>query len=156
MRRWEARDAEPFVAFYADADASKFVGGPIEDPDQAWQKMAEHEGHWSLVGFGNWAVEDKESGELAGCVGLWKSPAWPEHELGYWIRPTFQGRGYAQEAGREALHVAREIVKLPSLVSYVSAGNEASRRTASRLGAVPDGEIELLSFGIHTVYRHRV
>jgi RimJ/RimL family protein N-acetyltransferase len=51
--------------------------------------MAPILGHWTLKGFGYWAVEERASGAFVGCVGLWEPSGWPEVELGYWITPQY-------------------------------------------------------------------
>lgn len=153
MREWRTGDFEHYAAYYADPEMARFVGGVLTR-EQAWRKMASLAGHWSLRGYGYWAVEERDSGRFVGCVGLWQSDGWPELELGYWLAPGMQGRGYATEAGARARDYAWETVRTSSLVSYIDPDNEASKRVAVRLGANPEGTIELLDFGPHCVYRY--
>ncbi len=155
LRMWCDSDFEAYAACYADPQLARFIGG-VCDRETAWRKMAGLAGHWALRGFGYWAVEERAGGGFVGCVGLWRSDGWPEHELGYWLTPAAQGNGYGVEAGREALAFARDIVRPPSLVSYIDPRNQPSRRLAERLGARLDGRIELLAFGPHDVWRHDV
>jgi RimJ/RimL family protein N-acetyltransferase len=58
LRGWRLDDAEPFARFYADAEASRFVGGPA-DYGAAWRLMAMEAGHWVLRGYGMWVAEEK-------------------------------------------------------------------------------------------------
>src|SRR5262245_1472055 len=90
LRQWRESDFPHFARYYSDEDTSRFVGGR-KDPDQAWRHMALQAGHWTLKGFGYWAVDEKETGEFVGSVGLWQSPGWPELELGYWLLKEHQG-----------------------------------------------------------------
>lgn len=153
LRQWEARDFEPFATYYAAEETARYVGG-VSSRDQAWRRLAAQIGHWTLLGFGYWAVEEKSSGEFAGCVGLWRSAGWPELELGYWLMPSMFGKGYATEAGAASRDFAWEIVGAESLVSYIDPENEPSKRVAERLGARYEATIELLSLGPHCVYRY--
>lgn len=153
LRQWEARDFEPYAAYYADEETARYVGGAA-DRDRAWRRMASEIGHWVLRGHGNWAVEEKATGRFVGCVGLWRSAGWPELELGYWLVREAQGKGYATEAGAEARDVAFEVLGAESLVSYIDPANEPSKRVAERLGARFEWIIELLSLGPHCVYRY--
>jgi RimJ/RimL family protein N-acetyltransferase len=116
--------------------------------------MASYIGHYQLMGYSYLAVEDKASQQLIGTVGLWNSAPWPEPELGYWLLPESQGKGYGMEAGLAVKAFAQQTLKLASLVSYIDAENEPSKRLALRLGARLEGEIELLEFGPHEVYRY--
>jgi RimJ/RimL family protein N-acetyltransferase len=153
LRQWKEGDFDNFARYYADEDNARYVGGK-KDPDQAWRHMALQAGHWLLKGFGFWAVDEKDTNVFVGCAGLWRSPGWPELELGYWLVKEHQGKGYAHEACLGCIGHARETLHASSLVSYIDPRNAPSIRLAKRLGAVYDGTIELASYGPHCVYRH--
>jgi RimJ/RimL family protein N-acetyltransferase len=153
LRQWKESDFGDFARYYADEDNARYVGGQ-KDPDQAWRHMALQIGHWQLRGFGCWAVNEKETEEFVGCVGLWQSPGWPELELGYWLVKEHQGKGYALEACQRCIDYAHEVLNASSLVSYIDPRNESSIRLAERLGAVNEGTIELACYGSHCIFRH--
>ncbi len=153
LRQWKGGDFEAYAAYYAEEETARYVGGVL-DRDRAWRRMASEIGHWTLRGYGNWAIEERGTGRFVGCVGLWRSAGWPELELGYWLVPEAQGWGYATEAGAAARDFAFEVLGAESLVSYVDPENDASRRVAERLGAHFEQTIELLSHGAHHVYRY--
>jgi len=154
FRQFNEDDFETYAAYYADEKLARFIGG-VRTRDEAWRKMASLIGHWALRGFGYWAVDEKETSEFVGCVGLWHSDGWPEMELGYWIMPEMQGKGYATEAGRKCKEFAFDVVKTDSLVSYIDPENKPSIMVAKRLGATYDKMIELLQYGTSCVYRHK-
>jgi RimJ/RimL family protein N-acetyltransferase len=153
LRAWEPRHYEPFAAFWADEEASRFVGGP-RNREAAWRALAMYAGHWSLVGHGYWAVEERDGGAFVGAVGVWKSEGWPEEELGYWIVPAMQRRGYAVEAATAARDHAFAELGLDTLVSYIDPANEASRRVAGKLGARYESTIDLAGLGPHECHRY--
>ncbi len=153
FRMWKESDFETYAAYYTNPELARFVGGTMTR-EEAWRKMASAIGHWHLKGFGHWAIDEKETGDFVGCVGLWKSDGWPEMELGYWIMKNKQGMGYATEAAKRCREYAFQVLKTPSLVSYIDPGNEASKKVAERVGATYEKTMELLDFGAHCVYRH--
>jgi RimJ/RimL family protein N-acetyltransferase len=153
LRQWNEGDFRNVARYYADKDDARYVGGQ-KDADQAWRHMALQIGHWSLKGFGYWAVDRRDTDEFVGCAGLWHSPGWPELELGYWLVKEHQGKGYALEACLRCIDYAREVLKASSLVSYIDPDNEPSIRLAKRLGAAYEGTIQLTSHGSHGVFRH--
>jgi RimJ/RimL family protein N-acetyltransferase len=153
LRQWCETDFSNFARYYADEENARYVGGK-KNADQAWRHMALQIGHWALKGFGYWAVEEKQATSFVGCVGLWQSPGWPELELGYWLVKEHQGKGYATEACSRCVDYAREVLRSPSLVSYIDPANQASIRVARRLGAEYEGTIQLDTYGPHCVYRH--
>jgi len=153
LRQWTVNDFENYALFYTDDVNAKYVGGK-KDSDGAWRNLAMLIGHWQLNNFGYFAVEEKHNNTFVGCVGLWKSPGWPELELGYWLVNNAQGNGYAKEAATRCITYAKEVLKAPSLVSYIAPENQASRNLAAKLGATYHRTIELFCHGKHCVYRH--
>jgi len=153
LRPWTADDFEPFAFYYSDADDARYVGGQ-KTLDEAWRHFALLIGHWQLKGFGYWAVEEKQTGDFVGCIGLWQSAGWPELELGYWLIKQYHGKGYAYEAAFECREYAKNILHAPSLVSYIDPDNAPSIKLAEALGAKYEETIELLKHGPHGVYRH--
>ena len=153
MRQWRQDDFETYAGYYQNPETAKFVGGQMDRP-KAWRHMAALVGHWNLKGFGIWAVEEKRTSQLIGCIGLWEPEGWPELELGYWLLPVAQGKGYATEAGRRARQFGYEDLNAKTLVSYIDPRNTPSIRVAERMGARHEDTIELLDLGVHCVYRH--
>lgn len=153
LRGWRAEDFDAYARFYEDAENAKYVGGQ-RDAEKSWRSLALMIGHWELNGFGYFAVEETAGGAFVGAVGIWKSPGWPETELGYWLVREQQGKGYALEACRRCLAFAREELRAPTLVSYIAPTNEASMALARKLGARLEHTIELADHGPHGVWRH--
>jgi RimJ/RimL family protein N-acetyltransferase len=152
LRGAEPRDIEPMVAFYA-SDRSGFVGGPL-DRDGAWRQLACEIGHWTLNGFGRWMVENTETGETVGMVGLWYPPGLPEREIGWDLFEGFGGKGYATEAAQAARCYAYDVLGWTTAISLVDPDNFASARVAERVGARRDGKFEHPRFGTLHIYRH--
>jgi RimJ/RimL family protein N-acetyltransferase len=61
------------------------------------------------------------------------------HELGYWLTPDAWGRGYATEAGRAVVAIARYALGLRRLSSGHFTDNPASGRVLQKLGFRPTG-----------------
>lgn len=153
LRHWREADFDTYADYYQDEANARFVGGVCSRED-AWRRMAAVVGHWVLRGHGYWAVEDKETGNIVGSVGLWRPEGWQELELGYWLTANGQGKGYATEAGKACKDYAKDVLKSESLVSYIDPDNHASKLVAERLGARYEKTIELVTFGPHCVYRY--
>ena len=152
LRPWQGSDLDALAPFMGDREATRYIAGPLSRED-TWRRIAMFIGHWTLRGFGNWVIEEKASGALAGYGGLWMPEGWPEPELMWGLLPAFQGRGYATEAAACArTHAVREL-RLPALVSYIAPENIPSRGVAERLGAVREEAIELRG-AVVDVWRH--
>ncbi|MGX1930274.1 GNAT family N-acetyltransferase [Flagellimonas sp. 2504JD4-2] len=154
FRQWKHEDYALFSEFYKSEANARFVGG-IKNPEESWRLMSTYIGHYELNGYSYLAIDEKELGNLIGTIGLWNSDPWPEPELGYWLLPTAQGKGYGVEGGLAVKEYALETLNLKSLVSYIDTANESSKKLALRLGAKYDTTIDLLDFGPHEVYRYK-
>jgi RimJ/RimL family protein N-acetyltransferase len=146
-----ADDFETVAAFLGSPRA-RFIGGPYER-GPAWRAFAASVGAWVLQGFSYWAVEERETGRLAGAVGLQKPDDFPEIEFGWDLYDGFEGRGYATEAAVAARDWAFGPRGLPTLVSYIDPDNTRSARVAERLGARRDTAAPC-AFPGDLVYRH--
>ncbi len=152
LRGFTRADFEAFAGFFADDVATRFVGGTMTRP-RAHTVMSAFAGQWELYGLGQWAVEPKAGGGLAGFVGYINPPDWPEPEIGWTVLPQFQGCGIATEASHKA---RREIARRGGpcrLVSYIDSQNAPSIRVAEKLGAQRDGPVELRGAAVD-VWRH--
>ena len=144
-------DFAPIAAFYA-TEASRFVGGPLEERP-VWYWFSAGIGDWDLLGFGSWAIEARATGALAGLVWLNHPPGFPEREMGWLLLPGFEGRGYATEAARAVRDHAYRTLGWTTLVSYVDPANQRSCALARRLGCTEEPQAEPL-FPWDLVFRH--
>lgn len=152
LRPFRPDDAEPMIEFYADP-VSRFYGGPLER-DDAWRRFAMYPGHWTLRGYGPWAIEVVETGEYAGLAGPWYPEGWIEPEITWALVPRFHGRGYATEAAARTLQAAYELFGWRTAVSVISVENPASVAVAERLGATREAAVTY-RYGAAHLYRHR-
>jgi RimJ/RimL family protein N-acetyltransferase len=136
LREWRADDLDGYAAMSRDPEVVRHVGEP-QDRTASWRGMALHAGHWALRGYGNWAVERGEDGELLGRVGLWQPEGWPGLELGWMLARHAWGRGYATEAARAAMAWAWAELGAAELISLIRPENARSARVAERLGFRP-------------------
>jgi RimJ/RimL family protein N-acetyltransferase len=60
-------------------------------------------GHWHLRGYVQWTIVERTTGDVIGRVGLWYPEGWPDIDLGWIIRRSRWGHGFATEATRAAL-----------------------------------------------------
>jgi RimJ/RimL family protein N-acetyltransferase len=93
---------------------------------------------WTLFGHGALMFESRGTGVCLGQVGINHGPLYPETELGWYVYEEAEGKGYAFEAARALRDWARDIRRLPALVSYMDTDNRRSARLAERLGATLD------------------
>jgi [ribosomal protein S5]-alanine N-acetyltransferase len=134
LRQWRDRDLNAYARMVADPLYARFLtDGALLDRSGAWRQMALVAGHWSLRGYGQWAVELVDTGEFVGRVGPWFPEGWPGVELGWGIEPQARGKGYATEAAREALRLTWSL-STDRVISIVHEENVASIAVTNKLG----------------------
>jgi RimJ/RimL family protein N-acetyltransferase len=79
-----------------------------------------------------------EPARLIGCVGLAEMDG--EIELGYWFGREWWGRGFATEAARAVLRLAK-VLGHRQLVAGHFADNPASGRVLRKIGFAPTGRV---------------
>ncbi|GAB4188898.1 MAG: GNAT family N-acetyltransferase [Wenzhouxiangellaceae bacterium] len=133
-----------YKAFYTDAEASSFYGGPLS-VEQTWARLKADVGSWYLLGYGVWVVQDKIAGRAVGSCGFWKGKDWPI-ELTWWMLPDARGKGYATEASLAAIQFGYRQLRWNTVETYMNDENIAARNLVLKLGGVknrrqmfPDG-----------------
>jgi len=148
LRMWRKDDFEPYAKMCADPDVMRFLGGRTFDRLEAWRHMAFLVGHWQLLDYGNWAVEEKTMGDFVGRIGFMNPDGWPVFEIGWTLGRQFWGRGYATEGGRRALEYAFDELDMDHVISLIHPENKSSIRVAERLGEELEGQTELMGHDV--------
>ena len=139
LRPFREDDLDAFAALCADDEVMRWLGGTLDRP-AAWRHMATLTGHWRLRGYGRWAVEVRETGELAGHVGLWYPEGWPAIEVGWALARPAWGRGIATEAARASVDYGWSEVDLDRIIHLIDPTNERSQSVARKIGSSPTDE----------------
>lgn len=141
LRRWRASDREPFATLNADPEVMRHFPGPL-DRGQSDELVARIEAEFELRGYGLWALERRDAGELIGFTGLAAVPFeagfTPAVEIGWRLARPAWGNGYATEAARAALAFGFDRLGLDEIVSFAVPGNTRSRSVMERIGMEHD------------------
>src|SRR5271154_1101805 len=109
LRGHRVADFAECSAMWGEAEVTRFIGGRAFPKDEVWTKLLRYVGHWAVLGFGFWVLEDKTSGRFVGEVGFadFKRDIEPSlegaPEIGWVLAPWAHGPGLATEAVRAAL-----------------------------------------------------
>jgi RimJ/RimL family protein N-acetyltransferase len=125
---------------WSDPNVTKFISGRASTEHQTWMRLLSYLGHWALMGFGYWAIEEKASGDFVGEVGFMDfkreiaASMQGKPELGFALASRFHGKGYATEAVRAALAWADAHLPHRATVCLVMPENAASLRVVRKCG----------------------
>lgn len=140
LRGQVPEDFPAFAAMWADPVVTRFIGGVPLSEEEAWAKFMRIAGHWTLLGFGFWAIVDKASGKRIGEAGILdvKREIVPSFhgtpELGWGLLPSAHGKGYATEAVRAIIAWAENHFGKVRMVCIIDPDNIASLRVAHAVG----------------------
>ncbi len=140
LRGHRAGDFADCFAMWSDPEVTRNIGGKPSSRQQTWMRMLTYIGHWSLSGFGYWAIEEKATGKYIGDVGFadfrraTAASMSDVPEMGWALAAAFHGRGYATEAARAAVAWADGHVESPRTVCMIDCENAASVRVAEKCG----------------------
>ena len=148
LRQWRLEDFETYEKMCADEVIMRYIGGKTFNRIEAWRHMAYHIGHWELLGYGHFAVEEKASGKFAGRIGFLNPAGWPGFEIGWTLAREFWGKGYAIEGARRALAYAFKELDQSHVISLIHPENKASIRVAEKLGEKVEGQTEVLGIPV--------
>ncbi|MBV9989998.1 MAG: GNAT family N-acetyltransferase [Alphaproteobacteria bacterium] len=126
----------------ADPLVMRHLGkGDTLDAEEAFKGFLSMAGHWALMGYGVWQIEEKETGRRIGVTGFSEKKRPPEHpasgapEMGWSLSSSAHGKGYASEAVAAALVWARgHFGPGARVVAVISTGNDASVKVAQKNG----------------------
>jgi RimJ/RimL family protein N-acetyltransferase len=160
LRGHRPDDFPDCLAMWTEPDVTRYIGGKPSTEQQAWTRMLTYIGHWSFMGFGYWAVEDKATGRYMGDVGFADfhrdvaASMRGVPELGWALATAYHGRGYGTEAVAAAAAWGDANFETARTVCLVDCENVPSLRVAQRCGY---HEFERAPFsGRPTVFMERI
>lgn len=138
MREWGAGDSDRFYEVMNTPAVMRHLGG-VQDRG-TWNAAFERiMGFQRDYGHTFWLLERRENGELLGFCGLKRvnaegSKIAGEFEIGWRLRESAWGKGYAREAATAALDLAFGKFGAPHVVALTIRPNLESQGLMKRLG----------------------
>lgn len=140
LRGHRLDDFEACATMWAHPEVIRFIGGRAFSRSETWARLLRYHGHWALLGFGFWVVEEKGTGAFLGEVGLADfkreidPPFGDTPEMGWALAPAAHGRGVASEAVAAAAAWGDAHLRSDRFVCIISPENGASIRVAEKTG----------------------
>lgn len=124
---------------WADPIVTRHFGKSFTE-EEAWTRFLRYAGHWSLLRFGYWVVEDKATGAFIGEIGFadykrdLESPVKHLPEIGWVLASESHGKGYATEAVRAAVAWGDRHFETSQTTCLIHPANLPSIRVAEKCG----------------------
>lgn len=158
LRDWlPDEQAEQALLIYGDPVVMRYIGtgATAEGVDEVRCRLHKRNAHIAKLnnGTGFWAIVDKRS-EILGTVILKQLPDASEQltqdwEVGWHLKRSAWGNGYATEAARAVLNYGFKTLKLPIIYAVANPENQASIRVMQRLAMSPLGRTHKY-YGVET------
>ena len=150
LRRFTSADAANLLSLDGDPQVMRFLTGTTRSLAQIRDEVLPDLAgcHLRYPGFGYWAAESRAGGQFIGWFGLRPvTPTgdaiehWPDADgdtgvasLGYRLRRSAWGQGYATEGARALVRLAFTGLGLREVVATTMAVNTGSRRVMEKAG----------------------
>lgn len=140
LRGCRADDFAPWFAMSRLSAFHRYFSAEPMPAEEVWKLLLRSAGHWVVLGYGFWAVEEKASGQFVGAIGFLnlkrdiEPPLGDAPEIGWVLAPAVHGLGYASEAVTAALVWAAGHFGPVRTVCLIHPENEASLRLAAKFG----------------------
>ncbi|MGG4607201.1 GNAT family N-acetyltransferase [Providencia sp. Me31A] len=147
LSKHKVEDFPALTQLWAAESMVRYIGGIPSTERESWMRMLAYGGLWPLLGFGYWAVREKDTRKYVGDLGFADFHRMVEPkvtgipEAGWVISPEFQGKGYATEAMQAALVWLKGQNKYRQTICFIEPRNTASIRVAEKVGYIIDREI---------------
>jgi len=135
-----ADDFSASFRMWSSPDVVRHITGKPSTRQESWSRLLRNIGHWKLLGYGYWLVEERTTGLFVGEIGFadFKREIEPNldglPESGWVLTPEAHGKGYATEAVGAALAWADGSLPAPCTVCMIAPQNEASINVARKCG----------------------
>ena len=147
LRHWLEEDLESWVAMNRDLEVMEFFPSLLTRED-ALAMAGRIQKNLENSDRGLWAVEVKGGERFIGFVGLSIQDLGldftPCTEVGWRLKRSAWGHGYATEAAKAALRYGLEALDLELIYSFTAATNTRSQAVMERIGLHPRPDLAFL------------
>lgn len=135
LRQFTLEDASLIQQLNSDPEVLKYLHEPpLETVEHAKHILTtvilpQYENN-----LGRWAIHTKDNNEFIGWCGLKHRPELDEIDLGYRLKKTAWGKGYAKEAAQHTIDHGLNKLQLPVITGRAHIENLASLKILEKIG----------------------
>jgi RimJ/RimL family protein N-acetyltransferase len=137
LRTWMPGDVDEALETYGDPEVMKYTGGAPRTRETMAALIERMMAVCESGALGFWPVIEKSSGAIVGVCGINRIDGEANVEIGWMLRRSVWGKGYATEAALAVLAYARD-KRIDPVYAFVELRNARSIAMFPRLGMVFD------------------
>lgn len=136
LRPFREDDVVRLTEGSADPETQYWLAFLPRDPDLSygWAYLGAAQEEYAEASALRWAFSETVDGPLLGTAGLFRLRLGTSAEVGYWTHPDARGRGLTTRAAALAVGHAFDVLELPRVSAYHTAGNVGSQRVLEAIG----------------------
>lgn len=137
FRLWTTADLEEFAQLNADRAVMEHFPSPLRKKEvKALIERLQH--HYTTHGFTYYATQIQATGEFIGMIGLsykeFHSPYTPAVDIGWRLKQSAWGKGYATEGAKRCLKLAFTNLQLDQVIAICPTSNHKSEKVMQQIG----------------------
>jgi RimJ/RimL family protein N-acetyltransferase len=142
FRNWRKEDLLEFAEINADLAVMEHFPKPLTQKETA-DFIERLQLHYETRGYTYFATEILSTGELIGFIGLayqeYEAAFNPATDIGWRLKKSAWGKGYATEGAKRCLEFAFNDLKLDKVISTCTTGNTKSESVMKKIGMTQKG-----------------
>jgi len=145
FRNWFATDLSEFAKINADKEVMEHFPKSLskEETEEFIERLQKH---FLNNGHNYFATEILETGELIGFIGLayqkYETEFTPAVDIGWRLKKTSWGKGYATEGALRCLSFAFDDLKIERIISTCPEKNSKSENVMKKIGMEKKGNFK--------------
>lgn len=145
FRNWSETDLTELAKINADLEVMEHFPKPltVKETSEFIDRLKKH---YTKNGFNYFATEILESGELIGFIGLavqdYKTDFTPAVDIGWRLKKSAWGKGYATEGAKKCLELAFSELNLEKIISTCTEKNSKSENVMKKIGMEKIGDFK--------------
>ncbi|MFK7783398.1 GNAT family N-acetyltransferase [Psychroserpens sp.] len=137
FRNWNKTDLSEFANINSDLEVMEYFPKPLTKKETS-DFIDRLQKHYDTHGYNYFATEILETGELIGFIGLayqeYQTKFTPATDIGWRLKPSSWGNGYATEGAKRCLKFAFEDLNIKHIISVFTEKNTKSENIMKKIG----------------------
>lgn len=142
LRNWKPSDEQSFIEMGRDAEVMRYFPG-LASAEETKALIGRLKTHYDEFGYTYFAVDRLDTSEFIGFTGLlnqtWESEFTPCVDMGWRLKRSAWGQGFATEAAKAAMEAGFTEFKLNEIFAFAAKGNFGSEQVMKKLGMTYQG-----------------
>ncbi|MCX7547189.1 GNAT family N-acetyltransferase [Xanthomarina sp. F1114] len=145
FRNWNKNDLTEFAKINADIDVMAHFPNTLTTTETS-EFIERLQNHYKTYGYNYFATEILETGEFIGFIGLayqdYKTDFTPAVDIGWRLKKSAWGNGYATEGAKKCLDFAFKKTELKKVIAVCTERNFKSESVMKKIGMTKAGEFK--------------